>query len=224
LLALAVSAIALPLGGLHLRWGNATLLRSSPDSAYRALIIGSLLVWLAGSPRLAVRALVALGLAMLLPVSAYRAHAERLTAIDHPLRTLRDCTAATRHDSVSRSGVYNAAALAAHHSYNYYFGRLGPWRPIERPDQRELLERLFTPDAQTPVILSTDEYHHALALTAPPGSPIGEGASVAMAVPAINPELGLVILMPGPFATCTPAAVAAGGRLVNRATWGTDSD
>lgn len=207
-LALIVSAWGLTRGKVHWEIDGATLVSSS--SALRAAIAGVLLLLLTGRLRDAIRGVTILGLLLIAPWSAYWPRADRVATDDHPLRALRDCTVAIQSTGAATGkGVYNGAAGITFHSYNYYFGRIGPWPMHEHPDREELLRRLFTPGRQTPVILSTDDFNRALTLEATPG------VSIGTSVDAVTADMNLVILTPGPYARCADAAMAAGASAVN---------
>jgi 4-amino-4-deoxy-L-arabinose transferase-like glycosyltransferase len=232
-LAFIVSAWGLTRGKVHWEIDGTTLLSSS--SALRTALAGVALLLLAGRPRDAVRGGTILGLLLVASWSVYWPRADRVTTEDHPLRALRDCIVhiqstgdvarngaagniaagndATSSDATGSGatgkGVYNGAATLAFHSYNYYFGRIGPWPLHEHPDRDELLRRLFVSGRQTPVILSADDYSRALTMEVAPGR------SVGTSVDAVSADQNLVILTPGPYARCADAAMAAGASAVN---------
>ena len=90
--------------------------------------------------------------------------------------------------------------MIAGHSFFYYFRSLGPYRSTE--EDEELRPRLFAPDRQTPVIL---DKRRIAGLQARDTSLPWEFLSAV--------DLGgFVVVLPGPYESCTAAAVSSGGR------------
>ena len=212
-LALAVAtAIA---GPITLEWDGVRLFRSS--SAVRATIIGAVLWYVAGLRRTALTVL-AIGLvAAFLPISGYTYRVARFSSVDHPLRTARDCGLAVQASGAARGVLYASGDI--HHAYFYYLRHLGPWIDSSVVPPAELSRRLDTVGAQTPVILSMDDYV-AIGGRRPAGHTKASGPALTTPWVGAAPLAGtlpvgfaigdVVILLPGPYETCAGPAARAG--------------
>lgn len=193
-------------GRIRLHVGDVQLLTNA--STVRPAVFGVLLFILAGYARGVWRAFALLLVALALPVSTYLVKAERVTTVDHPLRTLRDCVAAmqaSRPDT--RTGTYLTVAYAdlLNHAYFYYLRDLGPWVETVRPEQDRLMRRLFSPGEQSLVILLKTDYDAFVERL--------DADHPAVRVPRgiLFPD-DAVVMAPGPFTDCAGEALTAGGR------------
>jgi 4-amino-4-deoxy-L-arabinose transferase-like glycosyltransferase len=228
LIAIALLSIALAIWTMwtgEVTWHahGLTLFRNS--SIVRPLLIAAALVVVAGYWQWAVRLGVAASLVVLLPVGSYHATVARLVRVDHPLRALSDCAVEVQRSGVPvGTGFYNAASLIADHPYYYYLRRVGPWLLTDRPTDEELRRRLFVNGAQTPIVMSRKAYE-LLTLTVSTlwtqsqretsgvtGSPVSAPRPL---LTGVAPDETAVVLLPGPYRTCTAPAVAAGGEEVD---------
>ncbi len=204
LFAIAIAAIAIAVatavtGRVEWSLGGWRILQSSTLS--RPLLVAALLLVLAGRPALSVQALAALAVALLLPVAGYPLKVRRVTTVDHRLAVLRDC--ATRVPDANPGaarGVYNAARTQFNHSHFYYLFRLGSWTEPQTADRTDIRARLFDPTHQTLTLMPPQEYDHWRGVAANGSLPLPPAAVVD----------GVVIVTPGPYASCASAVVAAG--------------
>lgn len=202
--------------------GEVQLFRNS--SAIRPLLLGALMLGLSGYVKLTLKGLAVLAVAVLLPLSTYVNKAQRTTSVDHPLRTIRDCARRVQASGVAGAdGVYvHVFEPVLHHSYYYYFWRLGPWLSAERPWTDELSQRLFTAGDQTLVVMSRADYWTLASTLGPadaadrplpdvePRTPPAEPPErVAALLPGVMVSR-VAIVMPGAYAVCVPEAEAAG--------------
>jgi 4-amino-4-deoxy-L-arabinose transferase-like glycosyltransferase len=208
-------------GPLHWEIGNLRLLRAS--SIVWPIALGSALIALAGEGRWSLRMLLVLALTAVLPVSAYRATLARAMDVKHPLRTVRDCALAVKASGAEiGAGVYNAADLITGHEYFYYLRGLAPWTLEDHPRLDEVRRRVFVHGHQTPVVIArkdyelwtlkpafTDTYGPPARIAPASLQPPDEAGSTGVA-----PHDNIVVLLPGPYRTCVPPAVLAGGRQV----------
>ena len=165
----------------------------------RPLLV-SLLFAVAGARAVvAMRAvLLIVALVVLLPMPVYRATLSNLAVERHPLRSTGACltrVAAAEGGLGHPTGIYSVGEQVWFlHSYYYYFRHAGPWTRTEKADARELLDAVFTPGRQRPVIIDQRQFRTLKA------GHEDEMLSVA-AVP-----LGLALLiLPGPYVACVPS-------------------
>ena len=182
------------------------VLRNS--SVGRPLIIGLILFYLSGCVRITLSRSVAMGIvAIALPVMAYRNDAGRLTVIDHPLRTLRDC-AASLGSVRPETHVYATYHQLLSHSYYYYLRAIGPFVEIERPRVDELRSRIVDPSRDAFVVLFPSDYYSLLrSVPADASRPDSEDEIAG----GLSFGQDVVILAPGPLERCAERAASAGG-------------
>ncbi len=187
-------------GGLNLSIEDVRIFRNA--SLTRPFLVAALLFVLAGSLRWSARMLGVALLMIVLPVATYPSKIQRSLTVDRPLHVARDCILA-----VERSGaavddtVYDAANQLTHHSYHFYLRALEPWVRADRPDPAELERRLFEPGKQSPVLLAHADY-----------SLVTDVAVARNLRPFVgfSADPGLVVVLPGPFASCAAPAARAG--------------
>jgi 4-amino-4-deoxy-L-arabinose transferase-like glycosyltransferase len=192
------------------------------SSLVRPLVIAAVLLWLASLGRHAMQTLALVPLVLLLPVYDYPATIMKTTMERHPLRALRDCSLLVRESAApSGDGIYNLAPALTYHSYYYYLHRLGAWTVEDSLKTEELRRRLFEHGAQTPVLISIDDYE-AIAPGVTPSHAPGGSRSATRAVTISSAEQ-VLILLPGPYSACVKPMLQAGGQLaqVNHSAAGT---
>jgi hypothetical protein len=215
-LTLIVAAWTGAVGPARWRWNGVILLRNT--SVLRPLLIAMLLLSVAGALRLAARAAALVALSAMLPVTIYAAMLPALTAGRAPLRAIRDCMRLqlSSHMAV-RGGAYSAAGQTAmEHQYHYYLGPTGDWNLDSRHFDEEVLRRVAHPRAQTPVFLRKEDLPGLEARLEERGLVEDRGYSTPglwLAQTGITLPGDLVLVLPGPYASCTAAAVDAGGTL-----------
>jgi hypothetical protein len=206
--AFALAAWTVRQGTVHVELGGMSLIRNS--ELERPLLIGIVLLWLAGYYRALAPALAVLPLVFVLPLYPYRGMVDYTRNVARPLRAIRDCGVALQASGASvGSGLYNAGSEVVYHSYFYYLRRLGPWVWTKHPEPEEMKRRLLTPGQESPILLSQRDYDlWALTSSREPTA----GASSA----AIASGDGVVVLLPGAYEVCVPAAIEAGARPATR--------
>jgi 4-amino-4-deoxy-L-arabinose transferase-like glycosyltransferase len=211
LASVAVIVAALTILGGPMRWrvGGLTLLRNSDP--YRPLIVAglcALVTWPAG------KRILRLALLLIIvgqPLRAYRDVTVQAVAAQHPLRDLRDCLIGTR-EQLLRKGLPAAGPYVAHadkamfHRYFYYLRQVGDLgRDIERNDQA-ILGSLFDPERERPVLILDADYRATIA--ANPGRAFST-------IPILPQPHGLLMLLPGRYATClSDSTTSQGSRVV----------
>jgi len=170
-------------------------------TAIRPLMLGVLALCAAGSIRMAIRVVAVVALAAALPIPAYAAELRRLGDAHLPLHSIRDCISGEPGGfHAAGRGVTGPGWMIAGHSFFYYFRSLGPYHATE--EDGELRTRMFTPALHTPVILDKRRIAYLQA---------GNASLPWEFLSAV--DLGaFVVVLPGPYESCTAAAVAAGGQ------------
>src|SRR6185503_14612714 len=184
--------VRLEIGGLELR----------NSSFFRPLVIAAILFAVSGHAWIMRHALAIGTVAVILPVSAYALTINRISAIDHPLRAVRDCALMMR-SSRPETRVYLHYYQLLNHSPYYYLSRVGPWDEQGTGLSTDALNRrLYAPGQQTFTIVSRSDYERFVGGRVEKALPIPPGLAL---------QVDLVLLTPGPFEQCGRVAVAAGG-------------
>jgi 4-amino-4-deoxy-L-arabinose transferase-like glycosyltransferase len=200
-----LAAATLVLGQIEVSVGDVQLFRNS--HVFRPVLVAFVLLTLAGHGVAAARWMVPIAvLIAVLPAQAYddtRAHTRRE---DHPMRSARDCLVGVRERELAAGrpapGVYAVREQKwMLHSHFYYFRRLGPWERGDALDERAIADGLFAPGRQRPMLLGDADYQafkvsHAEAL---------------LGVPAVRLR-DVLLLMPGPYAACSPVVAVRSPR------------
>ncbi len=212
-LAFVVAVVTIVYGRFGIRIGDLLLFRNA--SIMRPLVAGIILLALAGWGRLAGRTVMIATLLAMLPSGAYRATLEKLTENDEPMQVLRDCLG-TWMPPGDRPGVFVHTADPGQWRYVYYFRDLG-WEQPSEHDDRQLIAPLFLPAQQRPVLLGVDDYarfERALAAGRMEGAETGGPQSAEMLgqlsrMTNIRFDDHRMLLLPGRYAACGPATIAA---------------
>jgi 4-amino-4-deoxy-L-arabinose transferase-like glycosyltransferase len=197
-------------GPLTVSMGDSRLFRNS--SSLRPLLVAALLLVLLGRLQGAVR-MVSVGLlVLLLPVETASRTVTRALIVDRPLSAARDCLShLVQSDPDLRRGFYVSDPLVpelAVHQLFYSFRNAGPWiEGMSRFDE-EVHARLTTSSRQGPMLLSPAQW------IAVQGSL--PGASTATTPAGMQVAPGVVLVLPGPYRSCVPPVISAGGRIVER--------
>jgi hypothetical protein len=145
--------------------------------------------------------LVALAVAMLLPVASYDQRVARVKTVDRRFTAIRDCATNVRTvDPSAAGGVYNAARTLVNHSHYYYLFRLGPWTEPQTAGGDDVRARMFDRAQQTIALMSKEEYDRWRSVAAATSLPLPPAAVVD----------GVIVVTPGPYSRCASATVAAG--------------
>jgi 4-amino-4-deoxy-L-arabinose transferase-like glycosyltransferase len=202
--AVAIAAIALSVmtavsGRIDASTGGVKLFQNS--SIARPLLISALSLLLAGRAAMSVVTLVALAVAMLLPVASYDQRVARVKTVDRRFTAIRDCATNVRTvDPSAAGGVYNAARTLVNHSHYYYLFRLGPWTEPQTAGGDDVRARMFDRAQQTIALMSKEEYDRWRSVAAATSLPLPPAAVVD----------GVIVVTPGPYSRCASATVAAG--------------
>ena len=189
----------------------------SNSSVPRPLIIAILLTMLATDFRATGKSLVILALLLLLPLQPYEAKVRRVFSIDRPLAAVRDCILSQQASGdVSRGGVYLTDPNLVAHPYFYYFRTTGPYKTGPEGSEQEVQARLFDPASQTPIIMSSIEWHRLRAALPPPPSTADvtpRPDPIVRELAALQIEPTVVLLLPGEYSACQSAMLASGSRV-----------
>ena len=213
---MAVSALALALGAVSLLYGPVRIESAShvffkSSGVVRPAVAGLLFGLLAGTRRTASRLAGALLVSSLLPFPAYRTTVARLTVDEKPMRRATDCVrrVAATVDPAGTRGLYvDAPPEAISHGINYYFRRIQPWvrPPAPSPDGLDAL--LDDPVMPQPLLVSEPIYQAYM-----------RGADAGARQRTMSPPLvsfpDVVLLLPGPYATCATIVGTRGARQGN---------
>ena len=188
-----VAALAISLGLATAMLGTVRidgLFRNS--SIIRPLVVGLLALTAAGGLRLGTGLLAAIFMALLLPtpIGAYGENLRRVHVTRRPLGAVAECL---RQVNPERAPAYAPVSEAAFlHPYFYYFRGEG-WH--ERVDQERLRAALTIEGQQRPVVIEHAEFARLTDRNSPNGDP-----------PATIELPTVLVLLPGPFRACGPAA------------------
>jgi Dolichyl-phosphate-mannose-protein mannosyltransferase len=193
-LSLALGVWSIAVGPVAVSGFGLRLFRSS--GILRPALVAAALLALASERRAALWVLLSAAILTAAHAPEYPLIRRQLLSVNRPLGAIRDCVAG--HPNLRR-GVYVPDPSRIPHPYFYYFRSLGPW--VEGPANREqeLALRLFATGRQTLVV--TKEGDLVVEATGP-------GASELIGIRTF-PEV--VVWLPGPYAACYGAAIAAGG-------------
>lgn len=219
ILSFAVGIYTFVMGPWQVEIGRLQFFRNS--SVARPLVIAALLLFLVGYSKTLVRLFGVLGLLVLLPIGNYVEKVQRMSAVDHPLRAVRDCMIDVRASGAPiGDGVLGASGDIFHHSYYYYFWRQGSWLISPEFPREEVAVRLSVPGQQTPVLISREHYEPLYRDAASasgiweqpaPGADLEMGRRIA---PHISDGVvvgdNIAMLLPGPFKPCVTRALDGG--------------
>jgi 4-amino-4-deoxy-L-arabinose transferase-like glycosyltransferase len=176
------------------------------SSIVRPALLAVLIFAAVGRAALAARLLAVVVVALMLPIRGYREQLARTATWDNPLHVLSECATETQRTAGAGRGVYNAALGRLHHAYYYYLHGLGPWTEAEHPDRGELARRFFQAGAETPVVVTLDDYGELTRAASPQQPPLTQAVEID----------GVVILLPGPYEACAAPVLAATPRGIDR--------
>ena len=199
-LALAVAAATVALQQVRVSVGDVLLFRNS--STVRPMLIGALLLTLAGHGRLVAGALLVPLLLLALPLTSYREVREELPRVDQQLRAMRACVAGVQRSGAAPHGIYSHTQRSLPWDYVYYFREVG-FDETGPKDDAVLTAHLLTPGEQRPVLIHDEEFAAYLARqSAEPAR------AEAIGTVAKRPMFyGQLFLLPGPYAPCARPAV-----------------
>jgi 4-amino-4-deoxy-L-arabinose transferase-like glycosyltransferase len=195
-LAASIGAVSLVWGPIRIAVGDTVLFRSA--GVLRPVLVALVFGVLGGALEAKSRVVIALLVASVLPLPAYRAMLPRLVAEQRPIRTATECLRRVResHPEHAARGLYvDVAGPVLSHPMNYYFRRIRPWTRTESTPPDLLARLLNDPAEQRPILVGDEVYQRYMsaastAAAARPESP-----------PMVNfPDVSL--LLPGPYGVC----------------------
>ena len=223
--ALVLSALTF---GFERLWLHVGTLLARNSSVARPAVTGAALLLL-GAPAAIVRALaVSAMLLLVLPVSAYHENAMRTSLASSPYRDIRDCLAPIVANEVAKGkpapGVWAEVHEISHMPF-YYLRGLGPWQRRGIASNQTVVMHLVVPERYRPVILSEERYGEVLRWlendreAALGRAAVLSGADVAalnatfdQAVLGITPIQNVLLVLPGPYASCGVERLKLGSR------------
>ena len=200
-----VAAVSLAYGPVRLEVGGTRLFQSS--GVIRPGVVVLVFGLLGGATRRASRVVVALVVASVLPLQAYRDQLPRLTVELHPMRTATDCLTRLQSDlPESARGLYvDVPDEFISHPLYYYFRRVRPWTRAPAADTAAIGRHLDAPAEWKPMLVWDSTYQAFM--TARASAETGRPASPPMvALPDV------VLLLPGPYAACSASTPSHGSR------------
>ena len=204
-MALVVLAVVTALWG-PIAWRPFGIRLFQNSSVVRPALLAVLMFAAVGRAVLSARLLAIVVVISMLPIRGYREQLARTAIWDNPLHVLSECARDRQRTSAAAPGVYNAAVGRLHHAYYYYLHGLGPWTEAAHPNRDEVARRVFQPGAETPVVVTVDDYDGLMRGASPDQPPLPRGVEVD----------GVVILLPGPYETCAAPMLAATPRGIDR--------
>jgi 4-amino-4-deoxy-L-arabinose transferase-like glycosyltransferase len=225
LAALVVSAVTF---GFERLWLHVGTLVARNSSVARPAATG-VAVLLLGAPAAIVRALaVSVVLLLVLPVNAYHDNVIRTSFTSSPFRDIRDCLAPIVASEVAQGkkapGVWAEARELSHMPF-YYLRGLGPFQHRGIASNQTVVMHLVVPERYRPVMLSEERYGEVLRwLTNERPAALGRAsvlsgvdvatleASLDQSVFGITRIYDLLLVMPGPYASCGVERLKLGSR------------
>jgi 4-amino-4-deoxy-L-arabinose transferase-like glycosyltransferase len=135
-----------------------------------------------------------------IPVGAYYTTIPRLLETKAPLRNTSQCVERIQAKHIEPPGLYvNRAAESWWHPLYYYFRRIQPWIQ-STAESTDLLNRyLYDPAEWRPVLIDEEYYRRFIHAG-------GSGVRPAGTSPALVTVYDTIVLLPGPYAACSPEA------------------
>jgi 4-amino-4-deoxy-L-arabinose transferase-like glycosyltransferase len=208
--AAAVAVVAGVSGRFRLALPGDVILRSS--GILRPILAIAALGILARASARVSRLVVAIVVLSILPIGAYYATLKELHEARHPLRTTSECVQRIQATTTGLpAGLYvNVPEDSIWHPLYYYFRRIQPWNR-SRVESADALNRyLYNPASPRPVLIAEDYYRRFIHA--------GEtGVRPAGISPPMMTAYDAIVLLPGPYAACSPeAALRATGSALRR--------
>ena len=196
-----VAAISLVYGPIRIAVGRTVLFKSS--RVVRPIALVALVGALPGVSRYASRVVVVLVVLSVLPLQAYRDAWTRLAIEEHPMRSASECLTRLEPETGRNTpGLYvDVPDIYISHPLYYYFRRVRPWTRAKDSDPDAIARYLDDPAERRPMLVWDTTYQNFMNARAVAES--GRPASPPMvALPDV------VLLLPGPYAVCSTAAVS----------------
>jgi hypothetical protein len=202
-LAVVLAVGAVLFGHVRLHWGSTTLFRSS--GIWRPMAVILLAALATRSTARVARVMVALVVLNTMPLAAYRGQLERMSSGRDPIRVAAACLVELERQSGTPAGLYVAMPEGIWHPLYYNFRRVRPWSTGESVQDPAIERHLFDPAAARPLLLSDTVWREWVQAHPDRVSPTIGG-------PPMIGFLNSVLLLPGPYAACSPEARLRGAQ------------
>jgi 4-amino-4-deoxy-L-arabinose transferase-like glycosyltransferase len=197
--AAGAAAITILYEPIRLTLGRFVVFRSS--GIVRPMIVVVLFGILAGDYRHTSRIVVALIVASMLPLQAYRETLPRFTVERHPMRTASECLVRVEPPPGAIPGLYLDDRYVSHPLY-YYFRRVRPVTRTPSPDLTAINRYLFYPSEWRPMLLWDSTYQDFMRARASSGPRPTSPPMIAFS--------DVLLLLPGPYEQCSaPSAISS---------------
>lgn len=209
-----IGPVTITAGG-HRLFRNGTVLRP--------VVFAAVVATVGGYTATVTRMVGILILSLLLPFRTYMDEMHKLSRVDHPLRSLRDCMLGPAAAAGGAgAGVFAASPDELAHPYYFYLRKTGPWTEATAFSPADVLVHVDARGRQTPVIVAARDYRTLLAAAASRDPRMRDGwpalddqalmrfQQVLRA--GVEPERPVVVLLPGPFQVCRDPMIAAAAR------------
>ncbi|MQA29157.1 MAG: hypothetical protein GEU82_04855 [Luteitalea sp.] len=135
-----------------------------------------------------------------LPIGAYYATLKQLPEYKQPLHRAGVCVQELQARGGLTPGLHvNLPSDDMWHPLYYYLRRIQPWTRY-RGEPTDVLNRyLYDPDEWRPVLIGEENYRQFIHRG-------GSGVRPAGATPAMITAFDVIVLLPGPYAACSPEA------------------
>lgn len=183
-------------GGVRIRVDGATLFKSA--GVLRPVLVVALLALLSRSSARVHRLVVALLVLSVMPVESYRGQLGRLSAGKSPMRDTASCLVDVEQRLGTRAGLFVDIPEGIWHPLYYNFRRVQPWTTAAVALDPAIERHLYDPAALRPLLLSDAVWEEWLR------SRGGRLALPGGVAPPLVPFLDTVLLLPGPYAACSP--------------------
>ena len=198
-LMVAAAAVAIwsgVFGGVRLRVDGVTLFKSA--GVLRPVVVVVLLALLTRTSARVHRLVVALLVLSVMPIESYRGQLDRLLSGKSPMRDTASCLVDVQQRIGTRAGLFVDMPEGIWHPLYYNFRRLQPWTTAAVALDPAIDRHLYDPTALRPLLLSDAVWQEWLRSR---GGRLALSGGVA---PPMVPFLDTVLLLPGPFAECSP--------------------
>lgn len=183
-------------GGVRLRGDGVTLLKSA--GVFRPLAVVVLLALLTRTGARVTRLVVALLVLSVMPLESYRGQLDRLSSGKSPMRDTASCLVDVQQRLGKHVGLFVDIPQGIWHPLYYNFRRVQPWTTGAVAIDPAIARHLYDPAALRPLLLSDAVWEEWLR------SRGGRLALPGGVAPPIVTFLDTVLLLPGPFAACSP--------------------
>ncbi len=199
MLMLGAAAVAIwsgVFGGVRIRIDGATLFKSA--GILRPLLVVVVFALLTRTGARVHRLVVALLVLGVMPLESYLGQVNRLETGKSPMRDTASCLVDVQQRLGTHAGLFVDIPEGIWHPLYYNFRRLQPWTTASAALGPTIERHLYDPASLRPVLLSDAVWEEWLR------SRGGRLALPGGMAPPMVPFLDSVLLLPGPFAACSP--------------------